>query len=295
MPVAGVDEGILMDGAVLGLGRMGRALAGRLLDAGHDISVWNRSSGKAADLIERGAVEAGSVAEAVSGKEFVLVSLTGDDAVRAVLNPDGRPVSELGGVLIDCTTVSADLSRDEAEWYPGRFVACPIAGAPQAVEAGSALLLVGGPADAIAKVDPVLTAISETRHEGGDEPATAAIMKLLNNYLLLAGLAALADATATAQGLGLDDAAVRSLFNDLQVIAPGVKNRIDATVGTDHEAWFSIELGSKDLRLFADLADRAGVHLDLADTVRARYQQAIDQGFGDDDLSAVIETLRRGS
>lgn len=281
-----------MDGAVLGLGKMGVALAGRLLDAGHDLSVWNRSQGRADELTARGATEATSVADAVAGKDFVLVSLTGDDAVREVLHPDGQPVPGLDGVVIDCTTVSADLSREESEWYPDRFVACPIAGAPQAVEAGNALLIVGGAPDAIANVDPVLTAISESRHSAGDDPSTAAIMKLLNNYLLLAGLAALADTTATAQALGIADDDVRSLFNDLQVIAPGVKNRINATVGTDHEAWFSVKLGSKDLRLFADLADRAGLQLDLADAVRSRYEQAIDQGFGDADLSAVVETLR---
>src|SRR5690242_4240136 len=107
-----------MDVAVLGLGRMGRALAGRLLDGGHTVTVWNRSSGKAGELTDRGAAEAGSVSEAVAGKEVVVVSLTGDDAVREVLLPNGKALPNLDGIVVDCSTVSPELSREEADQYP---------------------------------------------------------------------------------------------------------------------------------------------------------------------------------
>ncbi len=280
-----------MDGSVLGLGRMGRALAGRLIDGGHDLTVWNRTTGKAGDLIDRGAVEADSIAEAVAGKDFVLVSLTGDDAVRDVVL--GNALDGFGGVLIDCTTVSPHLSREEGERFPDRFVACPVAGAPQAVESGSALLIVGGRADAVATVDPVLSAISESRRPAGDDPGTAAVIKLLNNYLLLAGLAVLADAVALAQAAGFADDDVSSLLDDLPVVAPGLKNRIDGLLGTEHEAWFSIDLGSKDLGLFAALAEESGVRLGVADAAASRYQEASELGLGDRDLTAVVETLRR--
>ena len=284
-----------MDGTVLGLGRMGRALAGRLLDAGHDITVWNRTPGRAGDLLDRGAVEANSVGEAVAGKDFVVVSLTGDDAVREVLLPDGGPAAGLDGVVIDCTTVSPELSRAEADAYPNRFVACPIAGAPQAVEGGSALLIVGGAPDAVSEVDAVLSAVSDSRRPAGEDPGAAAVIKLLNNYLLLAGLTVLADAVAVAQAAGLADDDVRSLLNDLPTVPAGLKNRIDGLIGTDHEAWFSVDLGDKDLGLFTALADQAGVRLGVAGAAATRYREASELGLGDRDLTAVIETLRRGS
>lgn len=284
-----------MDVAVLGLGRMGRAVAGRLLDGGHSLTVWNRSSGKADDLAGRGAVEADSVREAVAGKDVVLVSLTGDKAVREVLLPDGGAVPGLEGVVIDCTTVSPELSREEADRYPDRFVACPIAGAPQAVEGGKALLIVGGSPAAVAKVDPVLSAVSGTRRAAGDDPGAAAVIKLLNNYLLLAGLTVLADVVAVAQAAGFEDDDVRSLLQDLPVVPAGLKNRIDGLLGSEHEAWFSVDLGAKDLGLFATLADEAGVRLGVAESAAQRYREASELGLGDRDLTAVIETLRRGS
>ncbi len=283
-----------MQTTVVGLGRMGRAIAGRLLEAGHDVTVWNRSAGKADKLVDRGAHEAKSVAAACAGKEVVLVSLTGDDAVREVVIPDDQPIAGFDGVLIDCSTVSPALSRIEADRYQNRFVACPIAGAPQAVDAGSALLIVGGAPDPVATVEPVLGAISESRRSAGDDPGAAAVIKLLNNYLLLAGLAVLADAVAVAQSVGLADDDVRSLFEDLPMVPAGLKNRVESLVGSDHEAWFSVDLGSKDLGLFTTLASEAGVHPGLLDAAATRYRQTSELGLGDRDLTAVIETLRRG-
>ena len=282
-----------MNVAVLGLGRMGRALAGRLIDADHQITVWNRTRGRADDLIVRGATEAGSVAEAVDRADAVLVSLSGDDAVRQVLLPDGLPVTGLAGVVIDCSTVAPTTTRDEAEAYSGRFVACPIAGAPQAVQSGVALLIVAGAPEAVELAAPVLSAISGTRQDAGEDPGTAAIIKLLNNYLLLAGLAVLSDVVAVGQANGFQPDDLRELLNNLPVVAPALKNRIDGLLEDRHEPWFSVELGSKDLRLFAEMADRAGVRLGLGDTVRARYHETSELGLGDRDLSAVIETIRR--
>lgn len=282
-----------MNVAVLGLGRMGQAIAGRLLDAGHQVTVWNRTPDRAGDLVARGADQAASAAQAVAGAEVVLVSVSSDDAVRQVLLPDGTPLPGLDGVVIDCSTVAPTTSRAEADGYPGRFVACPIAGAPQAVESGKALLIVGGAPPAVARVAPVLNAISESRHEAGDDPVTAAVIKLLNNYLMISGLAVLADAVAVAQASGFERAELAELLNALPVVAPALKNRIDGLVGNDHDGWFSVELGGKDLRLFAEIADRAGVQLGLADATRSRYQEAVGLGLGDRDLSAVIETLRR--
>lgn len=280
-----------MKGAVLGLGRMGQAIAGRLLEGGHELTVWNRSSGKAGTLVDRGAAEAGSVADAVAGAEFVVVSLSGDDAVREVLlqrRPDTGDA-----VVVDCSTVSPSLSREEADAYPGRFVACPIAGAPAAVENGAALLIVGGAPAAVEAADPVLTAVSEKRRPAGADAGTAAVIKLLNNYLLLGGLAVLADAVAAAQAIGFDDADLADLFGNLPVVAPGLTNRIEGLAGTDHEAWFSVDLGHKDLTLFSALTEESGVRLGLAETVRGRYGEAQELGLGDRDLTAVIETLRR--
>ena len=271
---------------------MGQAIAGRVLDAGHRVTVWNRSPDKAGGLIARGASEAASVDDAVAGAEVVLVSLSGDDAVRDVLLPEGGPVPGLNAVVVDCSTVAPPTSRQEAQAYPDRFIACPIAGAPQAVEKGTALLIVGGPKEAVKRAGPALDAVSSSRQDAGEDAGTAAVIKLLNNYLMISGLAVLADAVAVAQANGFEDDQLAELLQNLPVVAPALKNRIDGLIGDDHDGWFSIELGSKDLRLFAEEADHAGVHLGLAEATQSRYRAAAELGFGDQDLSAVIETLR---
>lgn len=281
-----------MNVGILGLGRMGRAIAGRLIDGGHDITVWNRTTGRADDLVGRGAVEAPAVSDAVQGADVVFLALSGDDAVREVLLPDGRALPGLDGVVVDCSTVAPATSREEADGYPDRFVACPIAGAPQAVAAGTALLIVGGAAAAVDRAAPALDALSPSRHFAGADPGAAAIVKLVNNYLLLAGLAVLADAVAVAQANGFADDDVRELLTKLPLVAPGLKNRIDGLIGDRHDPWFTVQLGSKDLRLFTEVADRAGAQLGVAEATRSRYHEAVELGFGERDLTAIIETLR---
>jgi 3-hydroxyisobutyrate dehydrogenase-like beta-hydroxyacid dehydrogenase len=283
----------IMHVAVLGLGRMGQALAGRLIDGGHEITVWNRTAGRADDLLARGSREAASVADAVKGADAVLVSLSGDDAVRQVLLPDGDPVAGLDGVVIDCSTVGPVTSREESDRYPGQFVACPIAGAPQAVASGTALLIVAGAREAVGQAEHVLAALSDSRRAAGEDPGTAAVIKLLNNYLLLSGLAALADVVAVAQASGFDDADLRGLLTGLPTVAPALTNRIDGLLDAEHEPWFSVELGRKDLDLFAEVANQVGTRPGLAEAVQTGYQRATEAGLGDRDLTAVIEALRR--
>lgn len=282
-----------MDVAVLGLGRMGQALAGRLLEAGHQVTVWNRTPGRAAELAADGAAQANSVSDAVAHAEVVLVSLSGDEAVQQVLLPNSQPVAELSGVIVDCSTVAPKTSRLVANNYPDRFVACPIAGAPAAVQSGTARLIVAGAGAAITRAEPVLEALSDSRQPAGDDAGTAAIIKLLNNYLLLSGLAALADAVAVGQGAGIADVDLASVLNGLPVIAPGLQNRIDGLLSDRHEPMFSVELGSKDLGLFAELAEQAGVQPGLLNAAQARYRQAAELGLSERDLTAVVEPLRR--
>ncbi|MCW2497630.1 NAD(P)-binding domain-containing protein [Jatrophihabitans sp.] len=277
--------------SVLGLGRMGRALVGRLLDAGYQVTVWNRTPGRADELVGRGAVEAPTVGAAVAAAAVVMTSLTGDDAVREVLLPAGRRLDELSSVVIDCSTVSPQLSGELAAQYGEQFLACPIAGAPAAVADGRALLMLAGPRPARDRVDAVLDAISGSRLELGEEPRRAAGLKLLNNYLLLSEVALLAEVASTARAAGFSTEELSRMLPKLPVVAPGVANRVEGVLGHDHAPMFTVDLAVKDLAAAARYAAESASRLGLADSVLDLYRRTAELGLGGHDISAVVETL----
>jgi 3-hydroxyisobutyrate dehydrogenase-like beta-hydroxyacid dehydrogenase len=283
-----------MDIAVLGMGRMGQALARRLLGGGHSVVVWNRSPGKADEVVAAGAKEAGSIAEAVDGAEVVITSLSDDEAVEAVALGDGGVRSAIGAdaVYADASTVSPAMSERLASAFP-RFVALPILGAPAAVESGKATYLAGGDPAVVGRLDPVLAALTSTVRRY-DTPAKAGHAKLASNLMLLAEVAALAEAVTVARSGGLGDDEVRALLGESPMLAPGVENRFDGVLTGEMEAWWTTALGAKDAGLAAGAARAAGVDLPLAELVEALYGQAAESGAADEDIIAVAARYRSG-
>jgi 3-hydroxyisobutyrate dehydrogenase-like beta-hydroxyacid dehydrogenase len=150
-----------MDVAVLGMGQMGRALAGRLLTCGHRVRIWNRTKGKAGQLISAGAEEAHTIAEAVAGVDVALTMLANDDAVVAVALGELRSSIGPAAIYVNCSTVSPALSATLADAFADRFLAVPVVGGPVAVSAGQAVLLAGGDAGLIDRLGPILASLSD--------------------------------------------------------------------------------------------------------------------------------------
>jgi 3-hydroxyisobutyrate dehydrogenase-like beta-hydroxyacid dehydrogenase len=281
--------------SVLGMGSMGHAVAERLVGGGHQVTVWNRSPGKADDLIAAGAAEATTPDEAIAAGDAVVTSLSDDAAVRAVLLPDGEArASVTAQLVVDCTTVSPDTTRALASAYPQNFVAAPILGAPAAVAGGEAVYALGGPAELIARLDPVFSTLSTMRLVCGEDPAAATTLKVVNNSLLLSGLVVLAEAVAAAQAAGFDDAFLLDLLAANPLVAPALRNRLEDMVHGDHDGWFAMPLGAKDLDLFLSLASGADLDVAVARTARDQYRRAADAGFGGADVAGVVELVRRG-
>jgi 3-hydroxyisobutyrate dehydrogenase-like beta-hydroxyacid dehydrogenase len=282
--------------AVLGMGKMGHSLAERLLGGEHEVTVWNRTPHKADDLVARGAREASSPAVAAEATEATFASLTDDDAVRAVVTgPEGVAAGLGDGVLVDASTVSPETTADLAEAVRGRLLASPILGAPTAVASGEARYLIGGPRELYDRLAPAYDVLAEAgrRVYVGEDAGVATTLKLLSNYLLMSGIATLAETVATAQAVGLPDQLIRDYFDELPLVAPALRNRLDDIVSGDHDGWFSTTLGAKDVRLAQDLARSHGVLLPLADAVKRRFEEAAAQGWADADIGAVVELLRR--
>jgi 3-hydroxyisobutyrate dehydrogenase-like beta-hydroxyacid dehydrogenase len=281
--------------AVIGMGRMGHALAERLLGGGHDVVVWNRTPGRADDLLARGVREAATPAGAAEESEASFTSLTDDAAVRAVVTGQDGVAAGLGdGILIDTSTVSPPTTADLAGAVGGRLLASPILGAPAAVLSGQAGYLIAGPRELYDRLAPAYDALAEEarRVYVGQDARVAPTLKLLSNYLLMSGIATLAEVVATAQAVGLPDELIRDFLGQLPLVAPALRNRLDDIVSGDHDGWFSTTLGAKDVRLAEDLARSHGVGLPLAGAVKRRFEEAAAQGWADADIGAVVELFR---
>ena len=194
--------------AFIGLGRMGHGMAGRYLDSGHTVAVWNRSPAKAGDLIARGARFARSAAEAADGADAVVTMVADDEASRTVwLGKEGAASqAKAGAVAIECSTVSYRHALELARELRGRglvYIDSPVTGLPDAAASGKLTLLVGAePAD-LAQARPYLAPLSTTiRHFGA--VGTGTVYKLINNLMGAIQIAGLAEGLAIAEQAGLD-------------------------------------------------------------------------------------------
>lgn len=277
--------------AVLGLGRMGQALAQRLIEGGHGLTVWNRSNGRAGDLVAAGASEAENPGEAVTAAEVVIVSLANDDAVRD-LALAGSGLRDAIGTrpYLETSTISPSLSTELGRAFD-HFVALPVLGAPQAVREGRATYLAGGDPKVVEQLGPLWTSLGGTLKRY-PSPELASAGKLAVNLLLLSGIVAVAEAITVGRAGGLDDEQLTDLLADSPMLAPGMKNRLKQAVDGSGPTWWTTVLAAKDARLAIELAGSAGRGLPLATTVHDLYQAAVDASMGEEDMVAVARLYR---
>jgi 3-hydroxyisobutyrate dehydrogenase-like beta-hydroxyacid dehydrogenase len=278
--------------AVLGMGMMGRALARRLLARGFQVTVWNRTPGRAGEVVGLGAVEAASPAEAAREAEGMLMSLADDRAALDVMS-QLTGIGSDGPVVADTSTVAPDTTRALRDMAPGgRFVAAPVIGGPPAVAEGQASVLLGGERGVADVLKPVWSEVFASYSYCGRDPGAALAFKLLNNYLLMAGTAALSEVAATGLAVGLDETLLHDFLLTWPTVAPALHNRVDDILDGDHRGWFTTRLAAKDVRLAAELAESGGLDLPIARLVERLYEEAAERGWGDADIGAVVELLR---
>ncbi|WP_327001205.1 NAD(P)-dependent oxidoreductase [Dactylosporangium sp. NBC_01737] len=280
--------GVTMDVAVLGMGRMGRAIAGRLVRGGHRVAVWNRTPGKAASLVSAGAWEAPGAADAATNAAVVITMLSDDDAVRDVAFGALLPAIGDRTTYVDCSTVSPELSAELAAAFPGHFLAMPVVGSPAAVEGGTAVLLSGGDAAVAKRIGPVVASLSDTVRRY-DTAQMAIAAKLATNMLLLSEVVALAESFAVGRSGGLRDDQLRSLLRSSPVVPAGLQNRFEDVLTGTQEGWWATALGAKDAGLALDVARKAGIELPAAGAVRQRYEEAASEGLRGADIAAVTQ------
>ena len=246
--------------AFIGLGRMGHGMAGRYLDAGFTVAVWNRSKSKAEDLIARGARWASSPADAADGADAVVTMVADDEAARSVwLGKDGAATRmKPSSLAIECSTVSHQQALDMARELRGRglvYIDCPVTGLPEAAAAGKLTLLVGADAADLDRAKPYLAPISSTiRHFG--PVGTGTVYKLINNLMGAVQIASLAEGIAMAEQAGLDMNLVAEAMASGAVASPQVIRHSKRMVARDFSgASFTTALRHKDAAYAVTLAE----------------------------------------
>ena len=281
--------------AFIGLGRMGHGMAGRYLDAGFTVAVWNRSKAKAEDLIARGAHWATSPEDAAIDADAVVTMLADDEASRRVwVGEDGAAANMKAGTLaIECSTVSHAHALGMAQELNGRgliYIDCPVTGLPSAAAEGKLTLLVGADAADLEKAQPFLKPLGSTiRHFGA--VGTGTVFKLINNLLGAVQIASLAEGIAIAEQAGLDMDLVAEALSTGAVASPQVIRHSKRMVARDFSgATFTTALRHKDAAYAVALADTLIPSVPVSRAAVEAYQRAKDHA-PDDDEGHMIELV----
>jgi 3-hydroxyisobutyrate dehydrogenase/2-hydroxy-3-oxopropionate reductase len=284
--------------AVVGLGRMGSAMARRIHGAGFSLVVWNRDSAKSEQLArETGAAVASSAAEAARQSPFLLSSLADDAALESVyLGPEGIVAGiGPGSIAVDTSTVAPDTIRRIGQALDAAgagFLDCPVSGSVSTVADGNLTIMAGGEDILLKQIEPVLQTISARIIHIGPR-GTGVAAKLAVNSLVHGLNVALSEALVLAEKAGLDRETAYEVFVSGVGGAPFVKYKREAYENPDSTpVAFSLDLVEKDLELITALAHRVGAPMAQAEVGLEIVRRAVAAGMGERDLSAIAVLLR---
>jgi 3-hydroxyisobutyrate dehydrogenase-like beta-hydroxyacid dehydrogenase len=285
----------------IGLGRMGQGMAGRILAARHDLSLFDPLPEQTLSLQEKGASLCESPAAASGGRDVVISMLPSDAVLHAVLHGEGGLLDALPD---DCVHVAmgthgipAINDANAAHLEKGQwFVSCPVLGRPDLAAQGLLKLVPGGPAPAVEKIRPLFEVLGQQTIEVGADPQAATAVKIANNFVLGCAIETMGEAFALVEKLGVPP----SLFHDVMVkglfSAPAYE--VYGKMIVD-ESWSTIgataTIGLKDADLALEAADAASVPLPSAHIWRNHLLTAIERGEGDLDWAVMAREQARAS
>jgi 3-hydroxyisobutyrate dehydrogenase-like beta-hydroxyacid dehydrogenase len=276
---------------------MGASLVTRLLAAGHDVSVWNRTRAKAEPLAESGAKVVDSPAD-LADRDIVFVMVSADKDLEAVISGEGGLLT--GGrapkIIVDSSTVSPEVSAKVRALVNGKgagFLAAPVSGNPKVIAAGKLTVAASGPRDTFDTVEPLLAIWGQGVTYVG-EGETARLVKIAHNVFLGVVIASLTEITALAERGGVDRSAFLNFLNDSVLGSVFTRYKSPALVNLDFHPSFTNVLLRKDLQLGLSAGKELGVPMPLAANVDMLLAQAIGAGYTTEDFATLIlEQARR--
>ncbi|WP_417497611.1 NAD(P)-dependent oxidoreductase [Maricaulis sp.] len=279
--------------AFLGLGVMGFPMAGHLVTAGHEVSVWNRTAAKSTDWAARhGGTAAATPQQAVAGADFVFFCLGDDPDVRAVAS-QVIPAMKPGAILVDHTTASAELAREldaEARAAGIGFVDAPVSGGQAGAENGQLTIMCGGSEADFAAAEPVMDAYAKASSLIG--PAGSGQLAKMVNQICIAGIVeGLSEGLHFARQAGLDPAKVIGAISKGAAQSWQMENRWQTMVAGQFDYGFAVDWMRKDLRITLDEAGRNGADLPVTKLVDGFYADVQAAGGNRWDTSSLIYRL----
>jgi 3-hydroxyisobutyrate dehydrogenase-like beta-hydroxyacid dehydrogenase len=282
--------------SVLGIGAMGLPIARNLLKAGHEVRVWNRSAGALVPLLAEGAQAAVSAQDAMQSP--VCISLLADDAAfEAVFDAPTLASAVPGMVHLNMATISvAAAARAVATHRQAGLVylGAPVFGRAEFAAAAKLQVVVGGPAAALAQVQPLLAAIGQKVWPVGENPVHAHLVKIAGNFMIGCAIETLGEAMALVEKNGLAPQVFTEIMTNTLFAAPAFQIYAGLlNAGRFEPAAFKLHLGLKDVNLALAAAQGAQAPLPLASLLRDQFTEAVASGHGQHDWAYLGEQIRR--
>lgn len=274
----------------IGLGRMGRNMAGRLLERGFPLRVWNRSPAASEALRAQGATVAASPA-ALAGCDIVITMLADDAAVEAVWVNSGLIEALPKTTLhLNMASVSLDLGQRLTELHRKAglpYVAAPVFGRPEPAATGQLDIIAAGADEQLARCEPLFAALGRRWFKAGNDPACANIVKIARNFLLGSIIESLGEAFALVGKSGVDPAAFHDIITSTSMNCPAYKNYGQFILNEPVPPTFTLNLGLKDVELALQAGEATGVPMPLAALLGEQHRAAIKDGYGEREWAAL--------
>jgi 3-hydroxyisobutyrate dehydrogenase len=283
--------------AFLGLGVMGYPMAGHLVKAGHDVTVYNRTAAKAAAWAKaHGGSHAPTPREAAAGAEFVMACVGNDDDLRAVCKgPDGAFAGMGDGtIFVDHTTVSAAVTRElyaEAGEAGVGFVDAPVSGGQAGAENGQLGIMCGGDAAIYSRAEPIMAAYAKACKRLGESGA-GQLTKMVNQICIAGLVQGLSEGLHFAEKAGLDAKAVVEVISQGAAGSWQMSNRYETMIDDEFDHGFAVDWMRKDLGICLQTANENGASLPVTALVDQFYKDVQKLGGARWDTSSLIKRLR---
>lgn len=279
--------------AFVGLGSMGRAIAPKLLEAGHEVFAWNRTAAVVTDIEALKPLREPLDAFA---HDIVISMLADDRAVRdALISTDAISRGRQGSIHIVMSTLSLAMVEELKALHAQSgvaYIAAPVFGVPAVAATGGLNILAAGPAVAIDIVQPLFDVIGKKTWRLGSDQASANVAKIAGNLMISQAIESMAEATALTEAYGLSARAFLDIVTQTMFASPSYQRYSQNIVNDSYEPGFKLGLGLKDVSLAIEAAQGANLDLPMSEVVRSSLSGALSAGLGDKDWSALARVAR---